>query len=142
MKQTDIQHEAERTSYALRSSFYYRLNSQWPEVLRLLEHELSLQLDWSERAGFGISELAWDRVTATNANPALVFCHPDIIVSKPRLITYFRCLALLPQKGMQRLAFAPEQYESGQRGTLSKDRAMGATVTLNGLICLLIESVS
>ena len=68
-----------------------------------------------------------------------MFCNPEVIKAEPRLIAYYRSLALLPQKGMQTLAVNTANLEEG-RGRLNDARALKISLTVNGLISTLIDS--
>jgi len=136
----DLQCEAEQASYALRSSFFYRVHSLWPSLLQTLSLAGNLKVNWRGRKNLGISEAAWQRIRSQGIDPANVFCHPAVIRATPTLITYYRCLALLPQKGAQRLAYATKQFEDGKSTSLSEKQAVKMAQVFNGLVSLLIES--
>ena len=136
---TELMREAERTQYALRSSFFYRLHSVWDTLLQLVTQHSKKRPNWQRRQRWGISDVGWARIRQQKLAPLLVFCHPSLIQTEPCLIAYYRCLALLPQKGLQRLATGTQRLEEG-KGTLSKERAVRIATAINGLICLLIES--
>ena len=142
MTQQDFQREAEQTRYALRSSFFYRVHSQWTSLLALAEQQAGRPgLDWTQPQNLGISDAAWRRVESDGVVQTLVFCHPEVIRQTPALITYYRCLALLPQKGLQRLAgYSTKALEEGKASNLSRSRAQGISSVLNSLISLLIDS--
>ena len=132
-----LQREAEQARYALRSSYYYRMYGLWDGLLELLDSVGNP--DWDSRAEWGISERAWAQVQLTGAAPVRVFCHPEVITAQPRLIAYYRGLALLPQKGMQLLAVNTANLEEG-RGRLNAARAARIAVTVNSLISALIDA--
>lgn len=140
MSHSDLRGEAEQASYALRASFFYRVHSRWPNLLQMLSVAGGLKLDWETRKELGISEAAWQRVEAQAINPVNVFCHPEVARAIPPLIAYYRCLALLPQKGAQRLAYATKHFEDGKRTDLPEKQAAKLARVFNGLISLLIES--
>jgi len=140
MSQSSLQQEAEQASYALRSSFFYRVHSLWPNLLRMLSLAEDLKVDWEGRTELGISDVAWQRIRAQGINPVNVFCHPEVIKATPPLIAYYRCLALLPQKGAQRLAYATKQFEEGKRTNVTEKQAAKLSQVFNGLVSLLIES--
>lgn len=140
MSQSSLQREAERASYALRSSFFYRVHSLWPNLLQMLSLAGNLKVNWQGRKELGISEAAWQRIQAQGVEPANVFCHPEVIKATPTLIAYYRCLALLPQKGAQRLAYTTKQFEDGKRTNLTEKQAAKLSQVFNGLVSLLIES--
>lgn len=138
----DLQEEAERARYTLRSSFYYRVESQWPRLIETVESAKQLDIVWKQTESFGISAVAWNTVNRHSIHPVLVFCHPEVIRAIPPLITYYRCLAILPQKGAHRLAFSTQGFEDGTRPNLTERQAARLSIILNGLISLLIESDS
>ena len=132
-----LQQEAERARYALRSSYYYRMDGLWDGLLEMLNGVA--EPHWAGRAGWGISETAWARAQQTGAAPVSVFCHPEVITAEPRLIAYYRNLAVLPQKGMQTLGVNTANLEQG-RGRLNAARAIRIAATVNSFICAAIES--
>jgi hypothetical protein len=140
VRQTALQCEAEQASYALRSSFFYRVHSLWPNLLQMLSLAGNLKVNWRGRKKLGISEAAWQRIHDQGIDPVTVFCHPEVIRATPPLITYYRCLALLPQKGAQRLAYATKQLEDGKKTSLAEKQAVKMAQVFNGLVSLLIES--
>lgn len=140
MNRGNLQREAEQASYTLRSSFFYRVHSLWPNLLQMLTLAKQLAVNWSERERLGISETAWQRINTKRVDPVMVFCHPEVIRATPPLIAYYRCLALLPQKGAQRLAYSTKQFEDGSRANLPEKQATKLAQVFNGLVSLLIES--
>ena len=132
-----LQRETEQARYALRSSYYYRMYGQWDGLLEMLDSVGNP--DWAGRAEWGIAERAWAQVQQTGDDPVKVFCHPEVITAQPRLIAYYRGLALLPQKGMQLLAVNTANLEEG-RGRLNAARAARIAVTVNSLISALIDA--
>jgi hypothetical protein len=99
-----------------------------------------LKVDWEGRTELGISDVAWQRIEAQGIDPVNVFCHPEVIKATPPLIAYYRCLALLPQKGAQRLAYATKQFEEGKRTNVTEKQAAKLSQVFNGLVSLLMES--
>ena len=59
--------------------------------------------------------------------------------AEPRLIAYYRCLALLPQKGLQRLAIATKNLQQG-KGRLTVQRSIIVSSAVNNIVSLLIDS--
>jgi len=87
----------------------------------------------------GVSDRAAERVRELDIAPHKVFAHPDLLVSDPRLLEYYRNLALLPEKGLRRLAFGTKGLEAG-RGRLSEQRARVVARVLNEMISAQIEA--
>lgn len=122
MTQTPLQHEAEQAQYALRSSFFYRAHFQWLHLVELVEDVASVRVSWHKRLDLGIPNAAWQTVRKRKIAPVSVFCHPDLIRRRPALISYYRCLALLPQKGLQRLASGTKTLEEGRSSSAMVQR--------------------
>jgi hypothetical protein len=56
-------------------------------------------VDWSERASFGINEEAFCTIRLAGRDPSLYFCHPNILSVNPSLLPYYRCISTFSQKG-------------------------------------------
>lgn len=135
----DLQQEAERIQYSLRSAFFFRRR----EVFRNLAEEIG-KLEpshylWDSLEELGISNSSWEYITSRGIPYAQVFCHPKVITDNPRLIVYYRLLAVLPQKGVQRLAFGVKNLEEGKGRKLSLARAQRLCQILNTYISSLID---
>ena len=131
MTESRLQREAEQTSYTLRSSFFYRVHSTWQNLLQMLTQVRQLSLNWTGLEKLGISKSAWRRVSAERVDPVSVFCHPNVIKARPPLIAYYRCLALLPQKGAQRLVYSTQRFEEGKKNVQKEEPNYKQITTLN-----------
>lgn len=132
--------EAERLQYALRSAFFYQRQSEFSRLSTEVETFDGSNLTWQPLSELSISRQAWEAVQKWGVEPWLVFSHPDTLVANPRLIAYYRLLAGLPQKGVQRLAFPTASYEDGRSKNLPPQRALSLSQSFNRHICALIES--
>ncbi len=130
--------EFETAQYTLRATFYYRQRHLWESVLALRERA-DHRRDWSAARAMGISERAEGRVRELGLPLSHVFAHPELLRQEPQILRYYRCLALLPQKGLQRLATSTKALEEGRR-KLSLERALNLALVLNGVTSFLIES--
>lgn len=140
MTDEEIQAEALRAGYLLRASFYYRQRRRWGDLLRLLERAASAPLQWGERSSWGLEEAAWQYVHEQNLNPALVFCHPDVLRQHPGLGTYYRSLALLSQKGLARLGGGSAAFEDNPAAAVKLERAVVYARTVNAILSQIIRS--
>jgi hypothetical protein len=127
----------EASQYTLRAGFYYRAKSQWVDTRSLVEAAPTKGVRFSQRVG--ASKRAMERLDDLGIPPQRVFAHPRVLVRDPRTIRYYRNLALLPQKGVQRLAFQVSGFEEG-RGRLTQERAEILARAVNGIISTIIES--
>ncbi|MFQ5842778.1 MAG: XcyI family restriction endonuclease, partial [Thermodesulfobacteriota bacterium] len=132
------QKEAERLQYSLRATFFYRRRKDFKNLVAVVNGIDSSQYDWSPPGKLGISSSSLKYVQDNKIDLCQVFCHPDVIVSKPTLIAYYRSLAVLPQKGAQRLAFGVKTLEEG-RGKLTNERATRLAKILNNYISSLVD---
>lgn len=134
---------AVKEQYQLRASFFNeRLDTlgffALAEKIKKFSKINSASLKWTNRRLWGISETAWSTVTAGKLDPILFFVHPNTLSVDPTLLRYYRCVTLLPQKGLQRISKCdPESAESGERG-LTPAKIQTVTRTLNELMSLLL----
>lgn len=134
--------QAERARYRLRASFYYRMHEIWLKNIKALEEFKTENSNWDNYLNWGISEAAWECVKQKETAPCLVFCHPDLITQHPLLVTYYRCLALIPQKGVNHLlGFSTKSLEEQTRKSRpGREQAEKLACLFNNSISLLIES--
>ena len=125
--------------YSLRSSFFLRrlraidLWKAIGEVQRLAN--LSDSFPWTQRLSWGIEEEAWSRATEWKVEPLLLFCHPRVLTEQPRLLLYYRTVALLSQKGFTSLVrCGVERIESGRVEELPAKTVTELVVALNSVI--------
>jgi hypothetical protein len=132
--------EAARIQYAIRAGFFYRRRTEFKRLIEEVKRIDSGQYDWSNPEALGITEKAW-RIVRDRAIPfCRVFCHPDLIRECPQLIAYYRSIAVLPQKGIQRLAFGVQALEEGRGSPLSKERALRLAMIFNTYVGMLVEA--
>lgn len=96
--------------------------------------------DWADRKSWGISEDAWDRIEERGIHPLSVFCHPKILKLHPRFLRYYRCVAMLPQKGLQKIASVAnvKEVEAGVQ-TLPEAKVDGVLRCLNELASAVVS---
>lgn len=134
-----FQKEAEQLQYTLRSSFFYRRHSEFKQLIQEIEQINASQYDWSSPSELGISRASWRYIQKKAIPPCHVFCHPELIRDHPHLIAYYRCIAILSQKGAQRLAFAVKSLEERKGKPLSRERSLKLAKTFNVFVSTLIE---
>jgi hypothetical protein len=134
-----LRKEAEQVQYALRSSFFYARRRDFNDLCIAVDHLDVSCIKWGRRKALGISESSWDYLSKNAIPHHQVFVHPKLLQENPRLVAYYRSLALLSQKGLQRLAFGTQKLEEG-KGRLTKQRALILAKTLNGLISSIVDS--
>lgn len=134
------QKEAEKLQYSLRSTFFYRRYREFETLLREIHEVDSQKYNWGNSEDFGVSKTSLNYVKKRSIPYCQVFCHPDLISKNSRLIAYYRLIAILPQKGVQRLAFGINALEEGKKRSLNKDRAFSLAKVLNAYICSIIDS--
>ncbi len=100
--------EIEEESYLLKSTFFFRKLNDLNYVgidARVKNAALRLKddLNWDERSNLGINEDAWLALESSKIDPCRVFVHPTFLRTYPSLLKYYRCLAMIPQKGLTKL---------------------------------------
>ncbi|MEQ9426952.1 MAG: XcyI family restriction endonuclease [Cyclobacteriaceae bacterium] len=101
--------EVEEESYLLKSTFFFRKLNDLNYVgidgrVKAAASKLKNELNWDDRSLYGVSDEAWTIVNDIEISPCQVFVHPTFIRTYPSLIKYYRCLAMIPQKGLMKLA--------------------------------------
>jgi hypothetical protein len=134
------QKEAEELQYSLRSTFFYRRCKEFESLLQEIKGVDSNKYGWRKSEDFGISRTTLNYVKNKSIPYCQIFCHPDLISENPRLIAYYRLIAILPQKGIQRLAFGIKELEERAKRPLSRERALSLAKILNAYISSIIDS--
>jgi len=142
MADPSAQREADRLQYSLRSSFFYRRRNDLKRLFKEIDQIKPSKYEWENPGDLGISDFSWISVRRKGISPHRIFCHPDLIRHHPHLIAYYRSIAVLPQKAVQRVAFGVKALEEGRSRQLSKNRAEELSKALNVFICGLIDADS
>ncbi|MBN3906729.1 MAG: XcyI family restriction endonuclease [Nostoc sp. NMS1] len=140
--------EANRINYRLRSTFFYRKLKEYntlsfPQIIAELlsvEHLYS----WDERKQWGIGEDAFNYIiTHPELNLLQVFCHPKLLREHPRLLAYYRNIAVLSQKSVSYLVkIDVKKKENDVYNTISlePDQAIKLSILFNEHVTLIIDS--
>ncbi len=70
------------------------------ELIDFLSREKSPHF---EPDSLGVTQSALRKLNAAGVPPHQVFCHPDILAKKPKVIDYYRTLAPLSRKGLTQI---------------------------------------
>jgi len=125
-----------------RSTFFHRKLHDYGllEIAEAIERIPGEALNWDLEA-LGISERAWARVIHRGIKPIRLFAHPDVLISLPRSVGYYRGLAMVSLKSMNGIHLSVERFESGRsRQPMDADKAAAVARRLNTLVSHLIES--
>ena len=100
--------QIEEESYLLKSTFFFRKLNDLDYVgidnrVKKAAARLKNDLDWDDYSSLGISKEAWEIAKKNNISPARLFVHPTFLRTYPSLVKYYRCLAMIPQKGLMKL---------------------------------------
>lgn len=122
-----------------KSEFFHQKLHAWGVLSVAMEIEKTRgeTLDWGLDA-LAISKQAWDKVIHRGIKPVIVFAHPVVLKSIPRSVGYYRMLALVSQKSMNRVRLSVTRYENGKEAP-DDETALGIARHLNQIISRLIE---
>jgi hypothetical protein len=140
LKRTRNQREAEELQYTIRSSFFYRKRQQYKTILNKIRRIRDPELNWEPLSDLGISQRAWARILEKKIRPSQVFCNPEVIAAEPDLIAYYRWVAILSQKGVQRLAFGINALEESKGRGLSLHKAITLSALFNKYVSVVVQS--
>lgn len=131
--------------YSLRSTFFVRrlravnLWAAIADVTRLVSARQGFP--WDRRTEWGIEEEAWSRAAAWGIDPLLLFCHPRVIAEQPRLLLYYRTIALLSQKGFQSLVRGDvARIEAGKVDALDSAKAIQLATAINCILSAVVTA--
>lgn len=108
------------------------------ETAKQIEKIQGETLRWDLKR-LAISLKAWDKIVHRGIKPVLVFAHPQILTSVPRAVSYYRMIAMVSQKSMNRIGLSVARYE---HGNILPDKTTSQTTArhLNKIISHLIEA--
>lgn len=132
-------HDAQIRSALISERIRQRTDLALRELISGFEEELSFcPLD-----EFMISEQAWGYIKSSGVDPKLVFAHPHLLRTFPRVSQYYRGIALLPQKRVSDIAVPVASWESGQRKTLiGEAQSKNVARLYNAVISSIIEGTT
>ncbi|WP_124977267.1 XcyI family restriction endonuclease, partial [Aphanothece sacrum] len=140
----DFLHESLQIDYRLRATFFYRklydLGFKYfhNEILKLIE--IAETYNWEQKNNWGVSEKAWIILENSKIPQVAVFAHPRVLQEQPKLSAYYRSVAMLPQKAVNKLAFTIKTIEEGKK--LSTDKSIILCQLYNSHSSLIIESAN
>jgi len=122
-----------------KSVFFHQKLHAWEMVVIVarLDNAPASNWDWS-LSMLNIKEQAWNKVIHhPDMTPIRVFAHPQALQTISGALRYYRMLAMVSQKSMQRLGLPVSSFEA--RGTVvSEERAQQLAKHLNKIISSLI----
>lgn len=62
---------------------------------------ISSTLNWSTASTFGVKEAVMQSIQASGLSLPVYLCHPNILISNPRYLIYYRCISSFSQKGLK-----------------------------------------
>jgi len=91
----------------------------------------------------GIESDAWQRIAEKRINPFLVFCHPRVLSEQPRLLLYYRTLALISQKGLSALVGGNvAAVEDGRVEKFDSEWLTKVVVGINSILSTIIRTAA
>lgn len=122
-----------------KSEFFHQKLHEWGmlAVTDEIEKTKGETLVW-DLDSLGISKQAWDKVIHRGIKPIIVFAHPFTLKNVSGSVGYYRMLAMVSQKSMNRLRIPITRYEFG-KDSPDDERALIIAKHLNQIISRLIE---
>ncbi len=122
-----------------KSEFFRQKVHEWGLLTTAskIEQVRGEDLDWNLET-LGITERAWSRMIHRGIKPVVVFAHPAVLITIPDAVGYYRMLAMVSQKSMNRVGLPVQRYELG-RGYPDETTALLIARHLNQIISRLVE---
>ncbi|MCO6450116.1 MAG: XcyI family restriction endonuclease [Caldilineales bacterium] len=97
-----------------KSEFFHQKVHEWGliEVSDAIDSLHGEELTWM-LGELNISENAWNRLIHRGIKPVVVFSHPIVLKTIRRAVGYYRMLAMVSQKSMNRVRLSTKQFEEG-----------------------------
>jgi hypothetical protein len=129
----------QRGIFAIQSLIDIGFDSLIAEVQRLAEAEDYDLEEWFVNAeAWGIDIAALERLNAVPIRYPLYFCRPGYFTMNPRLIAYYRNLAMISQKAMKDARLNAARYEQG--AVPPQEFAEDAARYLNSIISGIVKA--
>ena len=135
---------AEQAAWSLdqlaKSEFFHQKLHEWGmlEIVYQIEQVKGENLTW-DLEELGISQKAWDKIIHRGIKPVVIFAHPQVLTDIGRVIGYYRMLAMVSQKSMNRVGLRGARYEQGGAFS-SRQSAWTIAQHLNKITSHLIEA--
>lgn len=132
----------EFSNYSLRSQFFSRKLREL-RFLTIIEEVKKLLpvcnlFSWKDTEKFGIDKLALKKIKDLKIEPLLFFLHPRILNEQPKLLLYYRCIAMLSQKGLSMLAGGNiSGIETGRVNRLSQLQIAKMCIAINKILSII-----
>lgn len=136
---SDKEKESWTIDQITKSEFFHQKLHEWGllEIAYELEGIKGEDLEW-DLESLNITTKAWNRTIHRGIKPIRMFAHPEVLKQNPKRVGYYRMLAMVSQKSMERVGLSVNRYEEGQRH-LDDNIASEISKHLNKIISILIE---
>jgi len=123
-----------------KSQFFHEKLHEWGllKVATAIEQVRGENLEWN-LGELGISDQAWRKVIHRGIKPVIVFAHPAVLGTVQGAVGYYRMLAMVSQKSMNRVGLPVARYEAGGAAP-PHATAFAAAHHLNQIISSLVEA--
>jgi hypothetical protein len=132
-----VPYEAISEQYQLRATFFANSldKQQYVGLFEFVAKNLTAiehTLNWDNSSDFGVNSDVKSGLEGQGMSLPQHLCHPNILLSNPRYLTYYRCISALSQKGLKTLSGVSsiERIESGKT-ECKPDQAAKLTRTIN-----------
>ncbi|MBM4044766.1 MAG: XcyI family restriction endonuclease [Planctomycetes bacterium] len=122
-----------------KSEFFHQKLHEWGLLATAarIERTKGETLKWDVNS-LGISRRAWDKAIHRGIKPVVVFAHPSVLRSISGSVAYYRMLAMVSQKSMNRVRLSVTAYEAGEDSP-DDETALSMARHLNLIISRLVE---
>lgn len=123
-----------------KSEFFHQKLHEWKliEVSHMIEQVKGEIFSW-DLLKLGITQPAWDKVVHRGIKPVIVFAHPDLLCQIPRSMGYYRMLAMVSQKSMNRIRLSVTRFEENDI-LPEREKAAAIAFHLNQIISSLVQA--
>jgi hypothetical protein len=137
-KPNDSHIEAWMLDQLAKSAFFHRKLHEWKllEIADEIDQVRGENLNWDN---LNIAQQAWNKVIHRGIKPVVVFAHPVVLQTVQGSAGYYRMLAMVSQKSMQRVGISLDSYEAG-KPIANQEMAITIAQHLNRIVSVLVEA--
>jgi XcyI restriction endonuclease len=132
----DLNFVAVVEQYMLRATFFFNqldvrnftglLETSWFDLSKV-----GPTLNWDDIEKFEIDASSFRKVAQSGNEPARYFCHPNVLITKPSLLLYYRCISTFPQKGLKAVSKVSSIEKIEKGGDCSPEAAVKIARAIN-----------
>lgn len=127
---TQYELKASYVSTRLDSNGYTNLFEDTSDYLNIVGKALS----WDKYTDFGVTKEVFEAISEQDPSQIYLYlCHPNVLISKPEILKYYRCISVFSQKGLKAISgvSSVDRIEVGRAVTEKAAQSLAKAINAN-----------